>query len=236
MSSFTQLWDRRPPLATLIASFFVVGGLLLFEVSWVFPVLAAVAMFLPGILREMGWLKDKDEFQLLASRRAGYHAYLAGGLFAFLQVVWFRLAEPAVKFPGALLENVLIVMWFTWLLSSLIAFWGPHRCARRILLVFGSFWLVFNILAGEGNWMTSFMQSLLAMPFFLLAWGARYRPRICGAILLVGSVFFFHFFGLEEVFSGDPTLMGRVPVIVLFIGPLLASGLALMATRHSTVA
>ena len=232
MSRLTQALPARPPLATIIASVFVLAGFLLAEINWGFIAISAVATFTPGILREMGLLKDKDEFQLEAARRAGYHAYLAGGLFAFLMAAWFRSAAPQVKYPGSLLEDVLIVMWFTWLLSSLFSYWGPARTASRILMIFGVVWLLFNIAAGEGDWKISLMQSLLAVPFFLMVLVARKWPRVAGILLLALSVFFFGQFGLAKVFSGDPTLMGRIPVIVLFIGPLVASGVALLSIQQ----
>lgn len=225
-----QGW-RRPPLATLIAGVLFTAGLLLSGFDWAFLALSAVAAFAPGILRELGVLRDKDEFQLEAARRAGYHAYLAGGLFTFLMIAWYRSSEPNVKYPDAFLDATLIVMWFTWLLSSLFAFWGRVRTAVTILVIFGGVWLIFNLGSHMGQFLTTLMQSLLAMPFFLAAVLARIWPRFTGVLLLAASVFFFRLFGLGEVFAGDPTLKGRIPVIVLFIGPLVASGIALLGGK-----
>lgn len=224
---------RRPPLATLFAGVLFTAGLLLTGIDWAFLALSAVAAFTPGILREMGVLKDKDEFQLEAARRAGYHAYLAGGLFTFLMIAWYRSSEPTVKFPDAFLDAALIVMWFTWLLSSLFSFWGRVRTAVTILVIFGGVWLIFNVVGhmAEAGFMTTLMQSLLAMPFFLAAVLARIWPRVTGVLLLGASAYFFRLFGLGEVFAGDPTLKGRIPVIVLFIGPLVASGIALLGGK-----
>ena len=81
----------RPAPATLIASGVVVLGFLLTGVSWGFLALVAVGTFGPGILRELGWLKDKDEFERRAARRAGYHAYLVGGFITFLIVAYMLL-------------------------------------------------------------------------------------------------------------------------------------------------
>ena len=177
MNPRITLPGRRPPVATLIASALVITGFLLTGIDWGFIAISAVAMFTPGILRELGILRDKDEFQLEAARRAGYHAYLAGGLFAFLMIAWFRSTEPVVKHPDAFLDGVLVVMWFTWLLSSLFSFWGRIRTATTLLIIFGSVWLLFNLASGEGNWKTSLMQSLLASPFFQTALLARYFPH-----------------------------------------------------------
>jgi hypothetical protein len=76
--------------------------------------------------------------------------------------------------------------------------------------------------------MALLMQSSLAVPFFLLAWVARRWPRVAGAFLLLVSVFFFWFFGLYEIFGPDPLAKGRLMVIVLFLGPLVASGVMLL--------
>lgn len=71
---------RMPPLPRLIAGGLVVLGLLLsMFVSWGFLILAGLGAFGPGILRELGWLRDQDEFQRQATYRAGYLAYLVGG-------------------------------------------------------------------------------------------------------------------------------------------------------------
>ncbi len=68
---------RLPPLPGLIAGGLVILGLLLMAfVSEGLLVVAGLGAFGPGILRELGWLKDQDEFQRQAAHRAGYHAYL----------------------------------------------------------------------------------------------------------------------------------------------------------------
>ena len=76
-----QRW--RPTTTNLVAGSIVLAGFLLTEVNWWFLLLAAVGTFGPGLLRETGWLHDKDEFQQRAEHRAGYHAFLTVGLVAF---------------------------------------------------------------------------------------------------------------------------------------------------------
>ena len=96
----------------------------------------------------------------------------------------------------------------------------------------GLVWLVFNIISNTGSeymgLMAIIMQSLLSAPFFLLAWVARDWPRVAGVLLLLVAGFVFWFFGLYEVFGPDPLARGRIVVTVLFMGPLLASGLMLL--------
>ncbi len=234
MAESSSLWRRRPAPATLIGAALVVLGILLTAVDWRFLGLCALGTFGPGILREWGWVKDKDEFQMRAVHRAGYHAYLAGGLTAFVLVGLIRSAGEAVELGDELVTLLLAVLWFTWLLSSLYSYWGPRRTVSRILLIFGSVWLLFNIIGNiEHGIISLLMQSLLAVPFFLLAWAARRWPRIAGVFLLLVTAFFFYFFRLYEIFGPDPLVKGRFMVIVLFLGPLAASGVMLLGKDSS---
>ncbi len=123
-----------------------------------------------------------------------------GGLFTFLMIAWHRSVQPEVKYADAYLDGTLVVMWFTWLLSSLFAFWGRVRTAVTILIIFGGVWLLFNLLgnAARGGFLATLMQSLLAMPFFLAALLARYWPRVAGVLLLVAAVYFFGLFWRAE--------------------------------------
>jgi len=218
-------WFKSP--SNIIASALVVGGFLLTAIDWGFLAISALGTFGPGILRELGWLNDKDEFEMRAARRAGYHAYLAGGLMVFLLVAGFRSVESALENPSQLVSGILVVMWFTWLFSSLMSYWGASKTVDRILISFGCVWLVFNILSGEGNWQISLMQSLLALPFFALAFLARRWPRISGVILLGFTAMFFWLFNLHEIVQ-HPFEMGRIVVFVLFLGPLFVSGVTLV--------
>ena len=70
----------RPSRTTLCATALWILGLALCSLSWWFLLLVACGAFGPGVLRELGWLHDKDEFQRVADYRAGYHAYLAAGI------------------------------------------------------------------------------------------------------------------------------------------------------------
>lgn len=229
----SSFWKRRPAPATLVGAGLVILGFVLAEIDWRFLAVSALGTFGPGILRELGWVNDKDEFQMRAAHKAGYHAFLAGGLVAFVLVGIVRAAGHGYDQAGDLVTVILVVLWFTWLLSSLFSYWGPSRTVSRILFSFGLVWLVFNIIANTGSeymgLMPLLMQSLLALPFFLLAWCARHWPRVAGVLLLLVAALLFWFFGLYEVFGSDPLAKGRIVVVVLFMGPLVASGLMLLA-------
>lgn len=218
----------RPSPVGLIASGLVLLGFALCGISWWFFALVALGTFGPGIARELGWLKDQDEFQRRAARRAGYHAYLVGGLMTFLLIAFFRANEQGVEHAAPLVTAIAVVLWFTWLLSSLLAYWGARKTASRILIAFGCAWWLFSILDSLTSVTAFVMASLVAVPFFALAYVARRWPRVAGVLLLAFASFFFYFFGLYEVFGDDPLGKGRPVVLVLFIGPLLASGIALL--------
>ncbi|MCK4303985.1 MAG: hypothetical protein KAY24_07085, partial [Candidatus Eisenbacteria sp.] len=151
MSRLLARLGWHPTPATLVATGVVILGLVLCNISWGYLCVVALGAFGPGILRELGLLRDKDEFERRAARRAGYHAYLVGGLFTFLLVSYFRANEQPIQEPASLVTMILIVLWFTWLLSSLLSYWGPRKTASRLLTVFGSFWLLFVILSNTGT-------------------------------------------------------------------------------------
>lgn len=218
----------RPTRATVIGGILVGAGFALTAINWGFLVISAVGAFGPGILRELGLLHDLDEFQRRAAHRAGYHAYLAGGFVSLLLVALLRSRPDGLEASEEAATVVLVVLWFTWFLSSLLAYWGPRKTATRILIIFGAIWLVFNIIGNLQSPVALVMQCLVAVPFFALAYVARRWPRVAGGLLVVASAFFFYFFRLYRVFGPQPLEVGRPIVIVLFVGPLLASGIALL--------
>lgn len=220
-----------PTKITLFGGMLVVAGFLLSAISWWFLLLSAVGMFGPGFLREMGWLRDKDEFQLQAIHRAGYHAFLTTGILAIALAAFFRSSSWGVSDAQDLPTLFLAVLGFTWLLSSLLAYWGPRSAALWLLVAFGTLWLVFTIASNVGaewtGWTSLLLHLLLAVPFFATAWLSKRWPRVAGVLLIVACVFLAQFFGAAE--SGNLGLTTRAVVAVLFLGPLLASGLALLA-------
>lgn len=220
----------RPTRTNLVAGGMFVAGLLLTGASWWFLLLAAAGACGPGLLREMGLLRDKDEFQRRADYRAGYHAFLACGLTAFVLVAYFRSGERDVKDPQELATLFLVLLWFAWLFSSLHSYWGTQKAAARILLGFGFAWFVFAVVSNVGSewtgWAALLLHPLLAAPFFALAWLSRRRPRIAGCLLLCTAVFLFQFLGMfrRDTFG----FVNESVTFILFLGPLLASGIALL--------
>jgi len=193
--------------------------------------LGALGFFGPGLLRELGWLGDRDEYQLLKARTAGHHAYLASGvLIAALLIVqgWPTLSFDAEGPPAIALFVWMLLVYF---LSYLFQYWGPRRAATRILLTFGSFWLVFVLLshAREGG-LGLLMELLVPLPFFLLALAGRRWPRVSGGLLVALALFAFLRFNLDRVFRGEEH---RLFALLLVFVPILASGLRLLFGRET---
>lgn len=230
MPSTAKQAPWRPTRVGAVATILACGGVLLaITADMSFLVLAALGTFGPGILRELGWLRDQDEFQRQAVRRAGYHAYLAGGFAAILVVAIMRAGTASIEGPPLAATLVLVVLWLTWFFSSVLDFWGPQLAASRTLIVFGSFWLLFVVLSHIQEPASLFMESLVVLPFFLLAWLVRRWPRVGGVLLLgvaVGTTILFRFFRFQ---GADPDqVLAKALTFVLFEVPLLASGLALL--------
>ena len=224
---------RVPPPAGLIAGGLVVLGLLLSTfVAWGFLVLAGLGAFGPGILRELGWLRDQDEFQRQAAHRAGYHAYLVGGLATVLVVAALRAGDADIEGPAEWLMLILLVLWTTWLFSALLAYWGGRKTASRVLIVFGSFWAVFVIASvigepAEDRPLGVLMAFVFAAPFFVLAYTAGRWPRATGALLLAVAAFFLVLVAPMWVARAMPGAAILVTATLLFV-PLIASGIALL--------
>ncbi len=226
MSLFAELMERRPPLATLVGGALVIAGVLLSEASWWWFALAGVGACGPGILREMGVLRDQDEFARRAAQRAGYHAFLATGLFAFLIVAYMRSGQRDLPNQGELATLLLAVLWFVWLLSSLLAYWGARRAATRMLLGFGTCWLAFCLADAGKRPLDMLMASLPALPFFALWWLARRWPRVAGAVMILAAGAMYVLFKFyTNVRSG---IIVNTGVAILLCGPLLACGMALL--------
>jgi hypothetical protein len=217
---------------TLVAALFVVvGAVLAATVDMVFLMVFGAGVFGPGALRELGILKDQDEFQRQASRAAGYRAYLAAGLFLS---VWLALAQrgkTSLDSDLALaMVGVLILLVVVWLLSTLLTYWGAQRAASRTLLVFGSFWLVFIGASHATEPIALLVEAPFALAFFVLAWTARRWPRTTGSLLVLLALYAFFAFDLYEAFT---TRMNAWPVLLTTFLPLMACGLALLGAGRA---
>jgi hypothetical protein len=221
----------RLSLAGIVSCVLVIVGLLLgamVDMGWL--ILFGLGAFGSSVLRALGLLRDQDEFQREAARRAGYHAYLAGGFFLCAVAVaksWGAANLDHDEFSASVGLAVLVIVYF---MSRVVSFWGARGAAFRVLLAFGFFWLAFVVLSHPG--LELLIESAVALPFFLLAFASRRWPRASGAVLLVVAAFAFWFFGLAKAFRGN---QGSVMVILAFVLPLCAMGVALLAARPDEV-
>lgn len=233
MHSPTATSSFRPAVTSLVAVSIAAAGLVLTSFSWWFLLLTAAGAFGPGLLREFGVLRDKDEHQQLTNYRAGYHAYLACGTAALVLLAFMRSFEGVLQYTQELATLLVAVLWFTWFLSSLFSYWGVKTAAYRILIGFGCAWLVFAVLSNTGKewtgWTALLLHPLLVAPFFLVAWSSQRYPRPSGVLLLVISLFLLQFFGAFRM-TGE-NFINKTLVLILFVGPLLAAGVALVALR-----
>jgi len=225
-----KLVNWRPSRTGLVAGSLVFLGFflsILGGVWWWGLILTGLGTFGPGLMRELGWLKDQDEFEMQAARRAGYHAFLAAGLIAFLWIAFLRSAPRQLKNPEELATFFAALLWFTWMWSALMAYWGARKTAYRVLMTYGLAWLAFNILSHLRDPLAMVMQCLITTPFFGCAWLSQKRPRVAGILLLVASVCFFILLARIHQQRGLGLVVSAI-TMTLFIGPLLASGIALL--------
>jgi hypothetical protein len=216
----------------LVAAGIVLGSM--FDLS--FLALVAAGAFGPGILRQFGLLKDRDEFQREASVVAGYRAYLVGGTYAAIALVfrpWTDMGS-VVEAGKSAAESILYVSLITYLVSYLFHFWGPRTAAFRILLVTGVGMAVYVAVLGaviELPWLAMVIGALsLSVLLVALAFLSRWFPRVSGLTLVVLTVGGFIY--LQSTQPGIPAMAWITRV--LFLIPLVASGIGLLSTHPET--
>jgi len=229
---------RLPPLPGLIAGALVTAGVLLWMfVSKGLLFVAALGAFGPGLLRELGWLRDHDEFQRAAAHRAGYHAYLAGGIAAVCVLAWVEWYGTTATDATEWIRFVVVVLWLTWMFSALLAYWGASRTTAVLLRAVGTFWAVFVVAdlvggfqfprTGHDLWMTLLGLGAGIMfvgPFFLLAWTVHRWPRPTAIGLLGVAALLLVVLGGKGGLQWSTAVMTRT----LLVGPMIATGVALL--------
>lgn len=235
----TELDRTRPgflralgPAAVAGGLVFVAGAVAGVTVHPAFFAVAALGAFGPSLLREAGLLRDHDELQREVSASAAGHGYLAGGLFITAVLVakgWSRGDAPDPE--AELWLMALAVMLGARFLSYAGRFWDARRAAFRILVGFGTFWLLFVLLSHGNEPAALAMEALVVpVPFFLLAWLSRRFPRASGAalLLLVGAGAWF--FGVFR-HRPDGRYLVVLPVVLFLLLPLACAGVGLLRVR-----
>ena len=184
--------NRKLPSADWIAVGLGLLGMALSRFVGPFVGLVGLAVFGPSILRELGILKDSDEWQRGIMHRAGFHAVLAMALFVFLNRILLMVLGPASEdmygqaqyFDNEYLRQTLVMIFLS---SYLIQYWGPARGVSRILAGFAviiSIDMFLRPVWGHNIswfWIPAFTVVGL---MFLAAWSAPRWPRVTGSILL----------------------------------------------------
>jgi hypothetical protein len=193
--------SRRLPSIDWIALGIGVLGLVLSRIqipggsNWVG--LIGLAVFGPPLLRELGWLKDDDEYSRNIRWRAGFHAVLAVGLLIFLNKLLFPLIQSHPDaatgkytfFPNETMRQYLVVAF---LFSYLIQYWGPPLGVFRILLGVAGMTLLegFLVIVIQRNHPEVYSLVILGIVALLvgMAFFTRWKPRIGGIVLLLLGV------------------------------------------------
>ncbi|MGD9547346.1 MAG: hypothetical protein AB7V45_07300 [Candidatus Krumholzibacteriia bacterium] len=231
---------RRLPSADWIAFGIGLGALV---ASFIFPpliMLVGIAVFAPSVLREVGLLKDADEWTRSVMHRAGFHALLVAALFIGLEYAApsFHADVPSNGFtPEAVFGGETLrkgVIW-TFLISYLIQYWGARTGVFRILL--GAAVLnvapILGFLRTGGDLKGLFILVAfgVAAGFVGLAFLARRLPRAGGGVLAALCVAAFAF-AVRNM--GDPTFAwAQVSLIFQAFLVLGVSGIALLRDSSS---
>jgi hypothetical protein len=225
---------RRPgPASAAGAAAFVIGCVLAVAFHGGFFLLAALGAVGPTLLRQVGFLDDQDEFQKQAAAAASTYAFVASVVVATAVLVAKAWKGPLDRDPDAwlwlILFGVVLAVRFA---AYAWRFWNPQKAALRVLLAFGTLWLVFVVLSHGLEPKSLAAEGLVvAAPFFVLAALSRRFPRSVGVLLVgfaIAGAFFFH------VFTPRPTprgWSGPVYVVLFLLLPLALTGVGLLGAR-----
>ena len=195
-----------------------------------------LAVFGPPLLRELGILKDTDEFTRGIVHRAGFHAFLLGGLLLAANQLLQTFSHRVPVAREGHLHVEIHAMWFAiiiaYLVSYLIQYWGPRLGVFRIILAAAAINLIETLSLLRTTYTDPRGPALLSMlaivsVLVLLAFLVRSRPRLGGGVLLALLVVAVVFFSSRiDLASGAfwPSLSSLLQIGVLFG----ATGVALL--------
>ena len=218
------------PVGMIAGTLVFLGAILAVTVDMRFMLLAGMGAFGPGFLRELGLLKDQDEFARLASYKAGYYASLFAGSTAIVIISILKAGKIDLDGESQAFAIILAVIWLVSIFASLNRYWGVKKAVFRVLIIFGSLWLVFILLSHAGDPISLFMESLVVLPFFILAWVSLRWPRVAGALIVTLGIFCFFLFRMYQF--DRIGFMSTFLTFLLFICPLLVAGLALLLQKQ----
>jgi hypothetical protein len=195
------------------------------------PALALMSLGVlgPTLLRELGWLKDDDDFTRRIAHRAGFHALAVTVALLAVNRLLMRMGSdlpPAFAGDGLYfpLENTIQTGLGVFAISYVLQYWGSRLGAVRVLVGVA----VLIVLTGLSNLLISLRFDHASDPAFLLlvvaiaaaivglAWLTARRPRIGGAVLLV--LLFCALVGLGREIAGLGTMPDHVHSQGMFWG------------------
>jgi len=218
------------PVGIIAGTLVFLGAILAATVDMRFMLLTGIGAFGPGFLRELRLLKDQDEFARLASYKAGYYASLFAGSTAIVLISILKAGKVNLDGESQAFAIILAVIWLVSIFASLYRYWGVKKAVFRILIIFGSLWFVFVLLSHANEPLTALMESLVVLPFFILAWVSLHWPRVAGALIVTLGIFCFFLFRMYQF--DRIGFMSTFLTFLLFICPLLVAGLALLLQKQ----
>jgi hypothetical protein len=219
---------KAGPAAYAALVVILAGAILGFTVSYWFLLLVPIGVFLPGILRRTGVLRDVDEYVLMAQDAAGWMAFCAVVCCVILFFICGRVGLPLGGTETDRLLVTAIVGLTVYASGYLFRFWDGRRGAFWLLVACGAAWGVFVVLSGWNNPAAMAMEGLvIVVPMFVLAVLGRFIPRIAGVAALAAAAaltVFFHAWFL----SRGPSLF----VLAAIVLPLVVAGIGLLTKRR----
>ncbi len=225
MKKVTQYLSVMDITSLTVATIGLISGTILTPYLYI---LSAIAVFLPGLLRNIGIINDKDEYQLEASKVSGNIGFRIGGIAASVITISFK---TGILNAQQLRESELWTFFVTFLLliymiSYATYFWGTSRAARIILFITGAFWGVFIILSGWGNpYALGIGLPITIVTFLGLPLLSIKQPKLIGVILVLISILLLLFLIIREI---KLTQLGSIAIITLLLTPLLIPGFILI--------
>ncbi|MCB1161408.1 MAG: hypothetical protein R3C71_11125 [Candidatus Krumholzibacteriia bacterium] len=186
--------------------------------------LILAGLFGPGLLREFGLLRDQDEFQRRVAQRAGWRAFLAGGLVLLLLAHFMPWPQPPAfgrELPKLPLNAALLVMLLTYVCSTLQDYWGARRGATAILLALAALFALGAILDEAPDWLGVLVDLRFSAGLLLALLVGRRYPQVAGALLLVLALL-----TLLNLRTAEPSL--RLSWGALLLTPPIITGAALL--------
>lgn len=218
-------------------------GVLALTFSYFYPLLltlVAFAIFAPSILRELGLLRDTDEWTRQIMHRAGFHTAMMACALIFLNHLassnnWYEPISAISSDQPFAGEGIYKPVIGVFLLSYLIQYWGARQGVFRILLGAAATSLaplLYFLIGRQGDrWLFAGTSLAVFVLLLLLALLVRRWPRVAGATLLgLGAAI--SFLTLRSIDNPDLAwvLMQSVLQILLLFG---VTGAALLLESRS---